>query len=1228
MNRLADAPTDVLFGLIALHNDLIAPTVIPDAFRALAREGGRTLAEHLVAHGALTGAQRALVESLSCEYMARHGGDLHKSVASLIDAPSARARLDQLGEPELANTIAPADSHPATPLDPERAAAVSHAGERFQILRRHAKGGLGEVFVALDRELNREVALKQLQDRCAADHATQRRFVAEAEITGGLEHPGIVPVYGLGRHDHGRPYYVMRYIRGESLMQAINRFHKPNGAPEPTVGSGEETIPAFEDAPETVCSAPALAGPIPELELRRLLRRFLDVCNTIEYAHSRGVLHRDLKPANIVVGKYGETLVVDWGLAKPLGWVEPGQHGGEGVLVVSSASGSAETLPGSTLGTPAYMSPEQAEGKLDRLGPRSDVYSLGATLYCLLTGGPPFAGKTSEIIDAVRLGRFPPPRHLKANIDRGLEAICLKAMAQRPEHRYDSCRALADDLESWMADEPVTAWREPPARRARRWARHHRSAVTGAIAALVAGMAGLVTVLVVETRANAELTRSQAAVQARYDLAVEAIRTFHTGVSADFLLKQDQFKNVRDRLLKSASDFYGKLGRLLDNESGFGSRRALASANYEVAELTSKVGHPEDALEAHRQVLVARRNLAAQAPDDPDLQGDVARSLTAVASGLEITGRTKDAELTFRQAETLIARHNSSRIMPAQSRAALADCRRRLGSLLRSVGRNDEALAVLRQALADQETLGSGPGSDLPSRRDLAATMIGIADVLAQTGQTESALDEYRQALAIEHKLVDENPGVAEYESALALAHNNLGVVLSNKGQLKEAEAEYQKAIAIQETLADDNPGVIDFRKTLATIHHDLGWLHSNHGEPGAAATEYKQSLAILQKLTDDNPRVAELQSRLALSHNNLAYLLSQTGAPSEALAEYRKTHSILETLVDRNPSLVDDRHRLGMSLLGYGRLLLQMGKTAEAEAQFKKAITLYQKLTEVNNAVPAFRSFLAYSHYNLGIVLTQAGALPEAEVEHRNALLVRQKLIEGDPTIPQYQRDMADSLLSIGWLLALDGKTTDAIGYFTREEAIREKLALAGSATALDKDRLANCQTNTANLLRRNGKLDEALAACERARALREPLVTAQPQLAWLHTGLSETYLRLGQVRFDMRDLDAAAADWKRACAMLEEAAAMGPEETFIRACCHSALAGLASRPGSEISAAEAADRTENAMGLLRRAVALGYRIPGAYRTESALDPLRDLPDFQMLLLDVAFPAEPFVSR
>ena len=358
-------------------------------------------------------------------------------------------------------------------------------GQRFRILRPHAKGGLGAVFVALDSELDREVALKQILDDRADDPTSRFRFLIEAQITGGLEHPGIVPVYGLGTYGDGRPYYAMRFIRGDSLKEAIDRL------PREASKAGPAGRPGSRD-----------------LALRKLLRRFMDVCNAIDYAHSRGVIHRDIKPANIIVGKHGETLVVDWGLAKPTGRVEPGTESGERLLMPSSASGSSETLPGSALGTPAYMSPEQAEGQLDRLGPRSDVYSLGATLYCLLTGKPPFAGDVVDVIRAVQRGEFRPPRQLDPSIDPALEAICLKAMAHRPEDRYASGRALADDLDRWMADEPVTAWREPLARRARRWARRNRTAVTAAAVALVAGVVGLSAVLAVQTRAKADLAAS------------------------------------------------------------------------------------------------------------------------------------------------------------------------------------------------------------------------------------------------------------------------------------------------------------------------------------------------------------------------------------------------------------------------------------------------------------------------------------------------------------------------------------------------------------------------------------------------------------------------------------------------------------------------------------------------------------------------------------------------
>ncbi len=169
---------------------------------------------------------------------------------------------------------------------------------RFRLLRLHDRGGLGEVFVALDRELNREVALKQMQERHADDPQLRARFVVEAEVTGGLEHPGIVPVYGMGTYPDGRPFYAMRFIRGDNLKSAVERFHTDPELDAATTGKRT-------------------------LERQRLLGRFLDICNAVSYAHSRGVLHRDLKPGNIMLGKYGETLLVDWGLAKSVRTAEP-----------------------------------------------------------------------------------------------------------------------------------------------------------------------------------------------------------------------------------------------------------------------------------------------------------------------------------------------------------------------------------------------------------------------------------------------------------------------------------------------------------------------------------------------------------------------------------------------------------------------------------------------------------------------------------------------------------------------------------------------------------------------------------------------------------------------------------------------------------------------------------------------------------------------------------------
>lgn len=398
---------------------------------------------------------------------------------------------------------------------------------RLDDLRFHARGGLADVYRARDSLLQRDVAIKFIRPDFVAD-GLHDRFVIEAEITGRLDHPGVVPLYGLGASEDGRPFIAMRFIEGRTLRSAIEEYH------------------AACPARPTHCRR----------ELHRLLSHLISACNTVGYAHARGILHRDIKPDNIMIGRFNETIVVDWGLAVPITRDERARSSGEQTMHLTAAAveDSGSRFAAGTIG---YVSPEATRDGQPDIDARSDVYSLGATLYHMLTGrrsidGPP----SQEVIEAIRSGDAPSPRAMTRHVSRQLDAVCRKAMARSKEDRYASPIELAADLEACIADEPVRVLRQTLWDRLRRAARSHRAAVaTGLLGLVGTAVVGISSAVWLEGQAARERAASQAAESANRDNLQLAASFAARTVGAEV--------DVRWRILESlAADV--DLRRLLD----------------------------------------------------------------------------------------------------------------------------------------------------------------------------------------------------------------------------------------------------------------------------------------------------------------------------------------------------------------------------------------------------------------------------------------------------------------------------------------------------------------------------------------------------------------------------------------------------------------------------------------------------------------------------------------
>jgi serine/threonine protein kinase len=467
----------VLPGLLALTNRLTTQDEFLDTVKFCSSDPDLTLDDALLQRRCIDEQERHVLRSLAELQVQRTSFPLEDVVMAMCPNAEVQLAIASLGV-GLGSLLERSSRPPLSGLGDDSSASsigTTYMGQRFRILNFHARGGLGEVMQAEDAELNRSVALKQIRGDLAHDPRSRSRFVLEARITGMLEHTGVVPIYALGQHPDGRPYYAMRLVHGETLLDAITRLHWPSSGTRKSSRLGRN------------------------LAFRELVTRFVVVCETVQFAHDRHILHRDIKPENIMLSEYGETLLVDWGLAKIQDQSESTTVGNQATL----AAAGHVTRPGQRMGTPGYMSPEQESGRLEHLGPSTDIYSLGATLLHLLTGQRPDSASVQVSVPGQQ------PVGVRQSADRtvpaALRAACAKAMQSNPQDRYESAQQFAEDIRRWLADEPVSAWREPLLHRLGRNLRKHPGIVWGLIFSALAVVLALVAIVRIQAASNRRL---------------------------------------------------------------------------------------------------------------------------------------------------------------------------------------------------------------------------------------------------------------------------------------------------------------------------------------------------------------------------------------------------------------------------------------------------------------------------------------------------------------------------------------------------------------------------------------------------------------------------------------------------------------------------------------------------------------------------------------------------
>ncbi len=1015
----------LLLGVLALQMGLVSREELTASVEAWMLEEFSSLGDVLRRRDAIDAGSMALLERLVQKHLQTHDNDPMKSLAAAdlssslvddlrrlnkrpIDATLDEAedsdrdaneatdvfqpgrREDDVEATELHDSSECAgapdatEAHiPGTPDDVPSTAAFQPgealvAGVRYRILRPHARGGLGQVSVAVDEELHREVAFKELLANREDDSDCRDRFLLEAEITGGLEHPGIVPVYGLGTRADGRPFYAMKFIRGENLKMAIRGFHRANAAGRPP---GERA-----------------------LEFRKLLARFVDVCHAIHYAHIRGVLHRDLKPDNIVLGKYGETLVVDWGVAK---LVERPEEPGDGDTTLPPISGSSSnpTRMGSVVGTPAYMSPEQAEGRLDILGPAADIYSLGATLYTLLTNTNPFAADDIiEVLEKVRAGDCLKPRQVEPTIPLPLQAICLKAMAVKRKDRYSTAIALAEDIEHWLADEPVAAYPEPLGARIGRWMRHHRAWVQAGTTALL-----LVTVVSVAAALLIDVARKHAR-----DLAVK-----------NLILAQDE-RDAR-------------------NEAILRFREARDAVDLWLTGTGEALKYFPNVQEARKRLLEQAakdyESFAETKSDDVGLELERSRAYLRLGDVRKTLGEAVEAEESYRAALDLIERLVAGHPANADLHIEAANARVKLGILLKELGRLDDAHAAYETAGNELTRLAGVYPNDPRFAGALGTCLLNQGLLYTVTGPRDRAQELIQRSAAHFQELHRADPSVPRFLEGLSEAENVLGQLLFESGQHDEATIHLNETISNFSLLADAQPDNPRYIESLVSTRILLANIFRRLGRPNDELKLYREAVTDCQRLTEALPDVPLYRENLAITWTDIGQLLHQMGHTAEAESQLNSALTTFTELAATYPQFPRYYEEQAACRDNLARVLSDLARDQEAKTAAQSAVETYRQLGAAYPSVPQYQERLAVGYSHLGQVLHKLSDHTAAKESFDTARSILKDLIQLDPLQPSYHDELALTNQHLGSLLRDSGDAAGAKEAFGRARQLWEAL-------------------------------------------------------------------------------------------------------------------------------------------------------------------------------------------